>query len=77
MSAERTAALVFPSSSEDLDAAFGNAIAAQAMQRTHPDKTDYWGRFEYLAFDAEAGADVFWNALSGRFLQVPNTEVEI
>ncbi len=56
--------------------AFNNALAAGVMQRESPDKADYWGRFEFIAHDV-AGADVFWNALSGQFLQVPNTEVEI
>ena len=66
-----TGPLVFPPSSEDLDAAFNNALAAGAMQREEPGGTDYWARFELLAHDAEGGVDVFWNELSGRHLLVP------
>ena len=63
--------LRFPTASEDLDIAFNNALEAGAMQRTSPDKTDFWGRFELLAYDGEAAADVFWNGLAGKFLLVP------
>ena len=62
--------LRFAASSEDLEVAFGNAIAVGAMTRESPDKVDYWGRFELLAHDAVDGADVFWNDLSGQFLLV-------
>ena len=76
MSAERTAALKFPESAEDLTAAFNRALAAGSMQRERPDKVDYWARHEFLAYDAEDGVDVFWNGLSGQFLLVPRTEVK-
>lgn len=67
--------LIFPESGEDLAAAFDNALAAGAMQRNDPDKTTFWGRFEYMAHDGETGQDVFFNALAGLFVRVPRTEV--
>ena len=65
------AALRFPASAEDLDAAFNNSIAAGVMQRDNPNQTDYWARHEFLAFDAEGGFDVFINTTTQAYLTVP------
>ncbi len=66
--------LRFPESSEDLDLAFNNAIEAGVMQREHPAKQTFWALHEFLAHDAEDGADVFFNSLSGLYVRVPRTE---
>ena len=67
--------LVFQETGADLAAAFDSAIKAGAMQRQDPVKATFWARHEYLAFDAEDGVDVFYNALSGIYVRVPRTEV--
>ena len=63
--------LVFPESSEDLARAFNNALDAGSLQAARPDAADFWGRFELLAFDEEAGADVFLSMHSKTYLAVP------
>ena len=67
-------ALVFPELAGDLAVAFDNAITAGAMQRDDPDKQTYWPRYEYLAYDAETGEDLFYHALSLQYLRVPRKE---
>lgn len=66
--------LIFPESAADLSDAFDNAIAAGAMQREDTTMATYWARFEYMAYDAEAGEDIFYNSLSGIYVRVPRKE---
>ena len=68
--------LRFPESADDLTAAFNNALAAGAMQLSHPELTTFWARHELLAHDVEDGVDVFYNSLSGLYVRVERKESE-
>ena len=67
-------ALIFPESAEDLNIVFDNALRTGAMQLDQPDKVNFWARHEFLAHDAAAGEDVFFNSLSGLYVRVPRKE---
>lgn len=65
----------FPESPDDLDDAFSNALDSGVMQRTHPAKSSFWCRHEFVAHDLEDGVDVFFNELAGLYLRVPRKGV--
>ena len=63
--------LKFPETAEDLGVAFDNALGVGSLQAARPDAVDFWARFELLAYDVEAGADVFLNVHTKTYLAVP------
>ena len=66
----------FPESAEDLDDAFSNALVTGVMQRTHPAKSSFWARHQFVAHDLEDGVDVFFNEFAGLYVRVSRTGVE-
>ena len=69
--------LLFPSTSEDLGAAFNNALARGPLQCERRDLTSWWGRWELLASiveDGEIVADEFHNPSTSEYVRVERTE---
>ena len=69
--------LQFPAASEDLDAAFNNALARGPLQCERRDLTTWWGRYELLASiveDGEIVADEFHNRDTSEYVRVERIE---